>query len=256
MFDLRGKRALITGGTRGLGKATAVMLARNGVSVAMNYRRDDDSARATLNEVSALAPGATVHKADLEDDVQVRAMVREAASAMGGIDIFIANAAATAFKPILETKPHNIARTFNLSVGGFVAAVQEVAKVMPDGGRIVMVSGIDSIRDCPGHGVLGAAKAALESMMRAFAFELGPRQITVNGVNFAYVETDSSRFYFGADFEAKTARIRARSAMRRVATPDEVAAIICMLCMPEASYFTAQTILVDGGIASISPFEP
>src|SRR5208282_6745109 len=92
-------------------------------------------------------------------------------------------------------KPHNLARTFNLSVGGFVAAVQEAIKTMTAGGRIVMISGIDSVRNLPGHGVLGAAKAALESMVRDFAFELGPRGITVNGINVGYIDTDSARFY-------------------------------------------------------------
>jgi enoyl-[acyl-carrier protein] reductase III len=128
-------------------------------------------------------------------------MVRRAGEQLGRLDILIANAAATAFRPLLELKPHNLARTFNLSVGGFVAAVQESARLMSAGGRIVMTSGVDSIRFTAGHGALGAAKAALESMVRDFAFELGPRGITVNGVNFALIDSDSSRLYMGEDFE-------------------------------------------------------
>src|SRR5690349_4137052 len=98
-------------------------------------------------------------------------MVAQAAADPRCPDIFIANAATTAFKPLLESKPHNLMRTFALCVNGFVAAVQESSKVMGDGGRVLMISGIDSIRNLPGHGVLGAAKAALESMVRDFAFE-------------------------------------------------------------------------------------
>jgi enoyl-[acyl-carrier protein] reductase III len=172
MHDLKGKVALVTGGTRGLGRAIAMRLVELGATVALNYRRDEQSAARTLDEVRAIAPRSILIKADLESDQEVRAMVARAGQELGRLDILIANAAATAFKPMLEVKPHNLLRTFNLSVGGFVAAVQEAVKIMPDGGRVLMVSGIDSIRHLPGHGVLGAAKAALESMVRDFAFEV------------------------------------------------------------------------------------
>ena len=130
MHDLKNKSALVTGGTRGLGRAISLGLARLGATVAMNYRRDDASAERTLAEVRAIAPRSILVKADLEDDAQVRAMVSDTAAKFGRLDILIANAAATAFKPLLETKPHNLARTFALSVNGFVAAVQEASKTM------------------------------------------------------------------------------------------------------------------------------
>src|SRR5260370_1886732 len=195
MHDLNNKIAIVTGGTRGLGRAIALGLARLGATVAMNYRRDEASAAKTLDEVRAIAPRSILIKADLEDDAQVRAMVTRAASELGGLDILIANAAATAFKPLLETKPHNLARTFALSVNGFVAAVQEASKVMGEGGRVLMISGIDSIRNLPRHGVLGAPKAALERMVRDFAFELGPRGIPLHGRNVGYIHTGSARLY-------------------------------------------------------------
>jgi len=249
MFNLKGKAALITGGTRGLGRATAITLARNGVTVALNYRRDDESANQALGAVREFAPDSILIKADLEDDAQVRAMVAGAATKLGRLDILIANAAATAFKPLLEAKPHHLQRTFNLSVGGFIAAVQESSKYLGDGGRVIMISGIDSIRSLPGHGILGAAKSALESMVRDFAFELGPRGVTVNGVNVGYIDTDSSRFYMGAEFEELTNRAAARCALGRLPTLEEVAAVVCLICMPEASYLTGQTIMVDGGLS-------
>jgi enoyl-[acyl-carrier protein] reductase III len=250
MHDLKDKVALVTGGTRGLGRAISRRLATLGATVAMNYRRDEDAAASALKEVRAIAPKSMLIKADLENESEVRAMVGRVAAELGKVDILIANAAATAFKPLLETKPHNLQRTFNLSVVGFVAAVQEASPVMPDGGRVLMVSGIDSIRNLPGHGVLGAAKAALESMVRDFAFELGPRGITVNGLNVGYIDTDSARFYtnyLGIEWEDFKKRCEERSAMKRLPTLDEIAAVACMICLPEASYLTAQTILVDGG---------
>jgi enoyl-[acyl-carrier protein] reductase III len=256
MPDFQGKAALITGGTRGLGRAIALRLARGGAMVAMNYRRDEESASTALEEVRKLSPRSILIKADLEDEAQVRAMVKRAADEFGRLDIVIANAAATAFKPLLEMKRHNIERTFGLSVGGFVAGVQEAAKVMGEGGRILMISGIDSIRNLPGHGVLGAAKAALESMVRDFAFELGPVGITVNGLNVGYIDTDSARFYasyLGQDFEEFSRRCAERSALKRLPTLDEIAAVVCMICSPEASYLTAQTIMVDGGFTLSFP---
>ncbi len=251
MFRLDGKFALVTGGTRGLGRAISLALAGLGATVAMNYRRDEASASRTLDEVRAIAPKSILLKADLEDDAQVRAMVGEAARAFGRIDILIANAAATAFKPLLDSKTHNLARTFNLSVGGFLAAVQEASKVMGDGGRILMISGIDSARYLPGHGVLGAAKSALESMVRDFAFELGPRAITVNGMNVGYMDTDSAHIYaryVGVTFEEFSRRASERSALRRLPALEEIAAVACFICSPAASYLTAQTVLVDGGL--------
>ncbi|HZO80255.1 MAG TPA: SDR family oxidoreductase [Candidatus Binataceae bacterium] len=254
MGEFAAKVALITGGTRGLGRAIALRLARGGATVALNYRRDEHNARRTLEEVRSLAPRSILAQADLGDDGQVRAMVRRVGETCGRLDIVVANAAATAFRPLLEVKPHNLARTFNLSVGGLVAMVQEAAPLMDAGGRVVIISGIDSIRYTPGHGVLGAAKAALESMVRDLAFELGPRAITVNGVNFALIDSDSSRMYMGEDFERVARAAAARSALGRVPTADEVAAIVCLICSPEAGFLTAQTIMVDGGLSLMSPF--
>lgn len=256
MYDLKGKIALVTGGTRGLGREISLGLARLGATVAMNYRRDEAAAQRSFEDVRAIAPRSILAKADLENDPEVRAMVAQVAAALGRIDILIANAAATAFKPLLDSKPHNLLRTFNLCVGGFMAAVQETAKVMPDGGRVLMISGIDSIRNLPGHGILGAAKSALESMVRDFAFELGARNITVNGLNVGYIDTDSARYYaqyLGEPYEDFQRRCAERSAMKRLPKNEEIAAIACMLCLPAASYLTAQTILVDGGFTLAFP---
>jgi enoyl-[acyl-carrier protein] reductase III len=253
MIDFKDKVALITGGTRGLGRAIALTLARDGATIALNYRRDEDSANRTLAEIRALAPRSILLKADMEEDAQVRALVEDAGKALGRIDILVVNAAATAFKPLLAVKPHNLTRTFNLSIGGFVAAVQETSKFMGDGGRILMISGVDSMRYLPRHGVLGAAKAAMEAMVRDFAFELGPRGITVNGVNFGMIDSDSSRIYFGEDFERVLRVTAARTALKRLPELEEIAAVVALLCTPQAGYLTAQTIMVDGGLTLSSP---
>ncbi|HXZ87524.1 MAG TPA: SDR family oxidoreductase [Candidatus Binataceae bacterium] len=254
MTDFSSKVALVTGGTRGLGRAIALRLARGGAALTLNYRRDEESAGRTLAEVRAMAPRSILVKADMESDSEVRAMVERAGEVFGRLDFLIVNAAATAFKPLLEVKPHNLARTFNLSVGGFVAAVQAASRFFSAGGRIVIISGVDSIRYMPGHGVLGAAKSALESMVRDFAFELGPRGVTVNGVNFGLVDSDSSRLYLGADFERASEAAISRSALGRLPQLEDLAAAVTLLLQPEAGFITAQTIMVDGGLALASPF--
>jgi enoyl-[acyl-carrier protein] reductase III len=259
MHDLKGKVALVTGGTRGLGRAISKRFAELGATVALNYRRDEQSAARTYEEVRAIAPRSMLVKADLENDPEVRAMVARVGSELGHLDILVANAAATAFKPMLEVKTHHLLRTFNLCVGGFIAAVQEASKIMPDGGRVVMISGIDSIRHLPGHGVLGAAKAALESMVRDFAFELGPRGITVNGLNVGYIDTDSARYYaqyLGEPYEDFQRRCAERSATKRLPAVEEIANLVGLVCLPEASYLTAQTIMVDGGFTLCFPGAP
>jgi enoyl-[acyl-carrier protein] reductase III len=253
MLDFEGKVALITGGTRGLGRALAIRLAARGAILALNYRRDEHSAASTLESVRTASPRSILLKADMEDDAQVRNMVQRAAAEFGRLDILIFNAAATAFKPLLQVKPHNLTRTFNLSIGGFVAAVQETSKYMGSGGRIIMISGMDSIRYLAGHGVLGAAKAGLEAMVRDFAFELGERGVTVNGVNFGMVDSDSSRIYFGDDFERACSTAIRRSAIKRIPSLDEIAAATLLLCTPDAAFITAQTVMVDGGLTLGSP---
>jgi enoyl-[acyl-carrier protein] reductase III len=253
MADFNGKVALITGGTRGLGRAIALRFARAGAAIALNYRRDEASARQTLDEVRTYTPESILIKADMEDDEQVRALADHAGTELGRIDFLVVNAAATAFRPLLEAKPHNLTRTFNLSVGGFVASVQAAQKYMGAGGRIVMISGVDSMRHLPGHGVLGAAKSAMENMVRVFAFELGGKGITVNGINFGMIESDSSRMYFGEDY-ARVLRVAAeRSALKRLPALDEIASVAELICSPEAAFITAQTIMVDGGLIHASP---
>ncbi len=177
-------------------------------------------------------------------------MVARAGTEFGRLDILVVNAAATAMKP--PTLKLNVrARLCGLASSN--ASVQEASKFMSAGGRVVMISGMDSVRYMAGHGVLGAAKAAMESIVRYFAFELGPRGITVNGVNFAIIDSDSSRLYYGEDFERVRSAAIERSALTRLPEIDEIAAIVSMLCRPEASFLTAQTIMVDGGLTLADP---
>ncbi|OGK79622.1 MAG: hypothetical protein A2X52_04785 [Candidatus Rokubacteria bacterium GWC2_70_16] len=170
----------------------------------------------------------------------------------------MATLAATAFRPMLEQKEHNIRRTFAISVDAFIAAVQAAVPLMAGRpGRIVAISGIDSHQAMAGHGVLGAAKAALESLVRTLPLELGPRGITVNGVSPGFIETDSARFYtergLKREYSPAALELIAATPVRRLGRGEDVAALVAFLASDGAGFLTGQTILIDGGLTIVSP---
>ena len=177
------------------------------------------------------------------------------AEKFGALDVYVANAAATAFKPLLDVRPHHVQKTFAITVDGFLFGVQRAARLMAgrEGASIVAVSGYDCVRTVPRHGVLGAAKAAMEMLARQFAFELGPKGIRVNCVNFVYADTDSTRFFAGEGHDPLQDEMRALTPLRALATADDVAASISFLCSDGARFVNGQTIMVDGGVLLTSP---
>jgi enoyl-[acyl-carrier protein] reductase III len=251
--------ALVTGGGRGIGRAIALRLARDGADCAITYRTQPERAEEVVAEIEELGRRALTIPLALEEPGQVPGVIKVVADSFGRLDIVVANAAATAFRPILQQKPHNVEKTFAISVESFVAAVQEAVPLMRDGGRIVVVSGIDSHQAMTGHGVLGAAKAAMESLVRSLALELGPRGITVNAVSPGLLDTDSSRLYFerglGVKWEDASARIAGVTPVRRLGTAADVASLVAYLASDAAGFLTGQTILLDGGLTITSPLE-
>jgi enoyl-[acyl-carrier protein] reductase III len=247
----------VTGGSRGIGRAVAIRLARDGADCAITYRRNADAAREVVAEVEARGARAMAIPLELGDPAQVAPAFARIGDAFGRIDILVASAAATAFRPLLEQREHNVRLTLAISVESFIAAVQASAPLMPGRGRIVAISGIDSFQAMDGHGVLGGAKAAMESLVRAFAHELGPRGITVNGVNPGFVSTDSSRLYvergLGQAYEAAIARLVAATPVRRIGTVGDIAECVAWIVSDGASFLTGQTIRVDGGLTIVSP---
>jgi len=254
---LAGRVAVVTGGSRGIGRGIALRLAADGADCAITYRREEARASEVVAEIEALGRRGLAVPVDLGDPGQVPAAVDRVAQAFSRIDILVANAAATAFRPLLDQKPHNVDRTFAISVDSFVAAVQSVVPRMREGGRIVGISGVDSPQAMAGHGLLGAAKAAMESLVRALALELGPRGITVNAVSPGFLETDSSRIYvergLGQEYAAAVGRVVAATPVRRVGTVEDVAALVAYLVSDGAGFMTGQTLVLDGGLTIVSP---
>ena len=254
-----GRAALVTGGPRGVGRAIALRLARDGTDCAITYRSQPERATEVVAEIEALGRRAMALPLALEEPEQVPAAVAKAIETLGRLDILVANAAATAFRPMLEQKAHNLRKTFAISVESFVAAVQAAVPHMADGGRVVVVSGIDSHQAMVGHGVRGAATAAMESLVRSLALELGPRGITVNAVSPGLLDTDSARIYFerglGLRWPEVSARMAAATPVRRMGTADDIAGLVAYLASEAAGFVTGQTILVDGGLTMVSPVQ-
>jgi enoyl-[acyl-carrier protein] reductase III len=245
-----GRIALITGASRGIGRATAERLACEGASVVVNYRRNAPAAAQTVDAITRSGGRAVAIAADLERGEAIAAMFAEVRQRFGALDFLVANAAATAFRPLLDTKPHHLERTFAITVSGFLRCVQEAVPLMEGReGAIVAVSGFDTLKTIAGHGTLGAAKAAMETMVRYLASELAAKRVRVNGVNPGYVDTDSARFYAGSDFRRRFEEEWVPSIPAgRLAAPEEIAAVVAFLCSSDARYVYGQTLLVDGGL--------
>lgn len=249
------KTAFVTGASRGIGRATALRLAADGYDVAIGYRRDADAARRVADEVNGLGRRAVLVHADLGDLDALDAALDALLAEVEHVDVFIANAAATAFKPLLDMKPHHVEKTFAVTIQSFLRIVQRLAPGMGEGGRIVTISGMDTHRYVAGHGVLAAAKSALETLTKYLAVELGPRGVTVNAVNPGYVDTDSVKLYFG-DEDSRRAfmeELEGSTPLRGLGTPEEVAACVAWICSADAAWLQGQVIYLDGGVFLHAP---
>lgn len=251
-----GQTALVTGSSRGIGRAIALRLAAEGADIVVHYRRDAGAADGAASAVEALGRRVLVVQADLGEAEAVRTMFDRVGETFGSLDILVANAAATAFKPLMETRQHHLEKTFAITVNAFIAAVQQAVELMHGRtGRIVTVSGIDTRRYVPLHGALAAAKGAAEVLTSYLACELAPRGIRVNGVNPGFVDTDSARV-FGDDVYRRLAdNIIPYTPMKRVGTPQDIANVVAFLCSDDAAWICGQTLIVDGGLSLTSPFD-
>lgn len=253
-MSLKGKTLFITGASRGIGRAAALAFASRGATIALGYRKELELAQEVAREAEKRGGRGEPVQLDVGDAAQRDAAFDRIGELFGRLDVFVPNAAATAFKPLLEVKPHHVAKTFAITVEGFLFGVQRAAALMPEsGGAIVAVSGYDCVRTVPRHGVLGAAKAAMEMLARQYAFELGPRGIRVNCVNFVYADTDSTRFYAGEGHEALKREMRELTPLRGLATAEDVADAIVYLASEQARFVSGQTLMVDGGVLLTSP---
>jgi enoyl-[acyl-carrier protein] reductase III len=245
---LDGRVALITGGSRGLGAATARHLSRWGTRVIITYRQRPDAAEEVVAACSSDTPGARAVQMDLTDEQSVRNAFEDALDGEERLDFLVANAAATALRPLLALKMHQIDKTFAISVRHFILMVQLAFPLLERaGGRVVAVSGADTVGYIPTHGLLAAAKSSMETLTRYLAAELGPSGVTAIGVLPGYIDTDSIQMMTGPLYETlKQAEVETHP-LREAASPETAAEAIALLCLPEAKWLNGQIVQNDGG---------
>jgi enoyl-[acyl-carrier protein] reductase III len=245
-----GKTALVTGSGRGIGRAIALHLARNGADVVVNFFRNRAPAEQTAAEIEEMGRRVLLVKADVGDLDDLNRLFDETGQAFGGLDIFVHNAASGYNRPALEQKPKGWDWTMNINARSMLFAAQRAAALMEPhhGGSIVSITSPGSGRVMPDYVVVGASKAALESLNRYLAVELSPRNIVVNAVSPGIVETDALKHFDSLrQDEGLIQKAIASTPAGRLVTPQDVAEVVGFLCTPAASMIRGQVIVVDGG---------
>jgi|SRR5262245_15551254 3-oxoacyl-[acyl-carrier protein] reductase len=251
MMDWRNQVAVVTGGARGLGRATARLLAQRGAAVCVNYAARADAAEALVAEITAAGGRAIAVAADVADAAAVAAMVARTESKLGPVTILVNNAG-MAWQGTLDTyDEEQVARMRQVNVDGVIHATRAVIGTMRTRryGRIVNVASIAAIGTAlAGNAFYAATKAEVVILTRRFALELGEHGITVNAVAPGFVRTDMTQGGRGAaDWQATEQRFAALTMMGRVGEPQDIANAVVFLASPESGWITAQVLTVDGG---------
>jgi 3-oxoacyl-[acyl-carrier protein] reductase len=245
--QFEGRSAIVTGGTRGIGKAIVLELARRGANVAFNYSRSADEAEALRREVEALGVKAFAAQCDVADTERVAAYVGEVKDAFGGLDYLVNNAGITRDQLILRMKEDDWDAVIDTNLKGAwnfcKAALRPIMK--SEHGAIVNISSISGVVGMLGQSNYSASKAGMIGLTKSLAKEVASRQITVNAVALGLVETEMAS-EMNADYREK---ILAQIPLGRLGTVQESAEIVCFLLSNSARYITGQVIQADGGLA-------
>ena len=243
---LEKKRALVTGGSRGIGAAVVVRLARDGADVALTYVSNPDQANETARTARALGVKALAIRADSADAKAVVDAVEQTARELGGIDILINNAGVAVIAPIDDYRLEDLDRTLAVNVRAVFVAIQSAVKHMQSGGRIVNIGSCNAERmPFTGGGVYAMSKAALVGLVKGLARDLGPRGITINNVQPGPVDTDMNPAT--SDFAKLLVK---QMAIPRYGTVDEIASLVAYLAGPDTAYVTGASLTIDGGFTA------
>ncbi|TMH51168.1 MAG: enoyl-[acyl-carrier-protein] reductase FabL [Betaproteobacteria bacterium] len=242
---LVGKVALVTGASRGIGRAIAQKLASAGCDVAINYYNSAEEAEALCVEIRGMGRRACALQASVGIPDSVDDMFAELGKHFDRLDILVSNAASGVLKPALEMTLKHWRWCLETNALALNLLAQRAVPLMRAGASIIAMSSLGASRAMPDYGFIGASKAALESLVRTLAQELGPRRIRVNAVSAGVVDTDALRYF--PNREELLANFARRTPAGPVLTPQDVAGAVYLLCLPEAAMITGHTLVVDGG---------
>jgi 3-oxoacyl-[acyl-carrier protein] reductase len=243
---LAGKVAIVTGASRGIGRAIAWRLAKDAATVVVNYSRSADQAEELAAAIEEQGGRAISIRADVSRVSEIRRLFQETSSRCGHVDILVNNAAMSLYRSIIETTEEEFDRVFAVNARGPFFAMQEAARVLPDHGRIVNISSGATTVGFPFQSIYCGSKSALEQFTLVCANELGARGITVNAVLAGPTETDMLDGILEHSPEFKSMLVQ-RTPMGRIGQPPDIADVVAFLVSDDARWVTGQSIRVDGG---------
>jgi enoyl-[acyl-carrier protein] reductase III len=250
MQDLQGKRFLITGSSRGIGRATALMLAESGCDVIINYLSNENAANEVADEVEKLGQQALVVKADMSEPADIQQMIDGIADAWGTIDGIVSNAAGGGFRNVVDGLPSHFDRAMHINARPLMLLAKAASVFYENRNspfKFVALSSHGSQRALPAYGLIGASKAALESLIRHLAYELGRKGVYFNCVLGGLVRTDATLMIPDAEAIFKEVNHRMLLAGDRQLMPEDIAPVIRFLLSADSDLIQGQTIIVDGG---------
>ncbi len=246
LFDLGSKVALVTGGSRGIGRAAAEALAEQGANVVITYVGNEAAARETVESVQRLGRSAEALRLDISETVAAEAAIAELAKRLGRLDILVANAGVSIDGLLLRLKEEDLERTLAVNLKGSVACARAAIKVMmrAKAGRVIFMSSVVGERGNAGQTAYAASKAALLGVAKSLALEYASRGITVNAITPGFVDTDMTSGMTDEQRERTVAAIP----VGRTGTSREIAAAVAYLASDEAAYVTGHALRVNGGM--------
>jgi 3-oxoacyl-[acyl-carrier protein] reductase len=245
---LAGKTALVTGASKGIGAAIAKHLAAAGASVVVNYASSKDGADRVVAEITAAGGVAIAVRGDVAQPADITRLLAETKKAFGGLDILVNNAGVYEFAPLEAVTPENFHRMFNINVLGLLLTTQEAVKLFPPtGGSVINISSIAGQNALPNTSVYSATKAAVDSITRVLATELGPRKIRVNAINPGMVETEGvhAAGIATSDFRKQ---VEADTPLGRIGQPADIAPAAVFLASDDSAWLSGEAIVIAGGM--------
>jgi 3-oxoacyl-[acyl-carrier protein] reductase len=247
MNRLKGKVAIVTGASKGIGAAIAEHMAAEGASVIVNYASSKSGAEATVKRIHAKDGKAVAIQADVSKPQDIQRLFAETKRAFGSLDILVNNAGIYEMFPLEKVTPEHFHKQFDLNVLGLLLATQEAVKNFgPSGGSVVNISSVVATLAPPNSSVYSATKAAVVAITRSLAQELGPRKIRVNAINPGMVETEGlhAAGIVESDFRRE---LEKQTPLGRIGLPNDIAPAAVFLASDESSWITGETLYISGG---------